>query len=713
MQKIFILLILVIINAYSYGQQPSANPQTALVLSARSYSDRIVLRYDPTTPILFHQANKVGYIVERANYTQGISLEKLNFEAIKGSPFVRWEDVQWKKALNDEMLRDSASANLAALAMAYSDQAINGGDLLKDGLTSLKEQQSNADMRYGFSLIAANRSRVAAEGLGIGVVDPTVTLGQTYVYRVRINQPIQNPAIDWVYIKVTCENFNDKYLRNDKLVKVVEDDGSITFSFPESVNYYAFTFERSDNDGLSYQKIIKTPVLNFRPTGFDGIANFAYRDSSLTDYKKYHYRIFVSTVFADELVLAEFIAMPRDKTPPSPPFLRSALHVKPNQVELNWETKDNSSGDLKGFTITRGVSENGEYQPISKGILPATSNSYIDQSFDQEGSNYYIVEAVDTAGNSSRSYPAYVTLIDSTPPAIPAITSAKIDSVGKIFIKVKPNSEKDFMGYQLLKANAKEHEFSIVLETFKDSLGRSTFTMNDSTTLNTLTKKIYYKVIAFDTHFNQSASSEIIELTKRDTIPPVSPLITGFAVNDSSVVLRFANSSSEDVVRNILLRRESANEKFDTLFSNSDLRISQFTDAKIGGGKQYEYAMIAKDDGGLQSKPSKSIYVKTILNNRIPMPKLDGSFDGKTKKITLSFLVDKQLENQKLKVELYKRSDKNAAWINFKNIDFEKGKAYQDDPEPGQNGMIYTVRLTDGNQKSSKFSNELELKFNQ
>lgn len=713
MQKIFILLILVIINAYSYGQQPSANPQTALVLSARSYSDRIVLRYDPTTPILFHQANKVGYIVERANYAQGISLEKLNFGAIKGSPFVRWDDVQWRKSLNDEMLRDSASANLAALAMAYSDQAINGGDLLKDGLTSLKEQQSNADMRYGFSLIAANRSKVAAEGLALRVVDPAVTLGQTYVYRVRINQPIQNPAIDWVYVKITCENFNDKYLRNDKLVKVVEDDGSITFSFPESVNYYAFTFERSDNDGLSYQKIIKTPVLNFRPTGFDGIANFAYRDSSLTDYKKYHYRIFVSTVFADELVLAEFVAMPRDKTPPTPPFLRSAIHIKPNQVELNWEMNGNGSDDLKGFTITRGALEDGEYKPISKGLLPATSNSYIDQSFDQEGSNYYIVEAVDTAGNSSRSYPAYVTLIDSTPPAIPAITSAKIDSVGKIFIKVTPNIEKDFMGYQLLKANAKEHEFSIVLETFKDSLGRSTFTMNDSTTLNTLTKKIYYKVIAFDTHFNQSASSEIIELTKRDTIPPVSPLITGFAVNDSSVVLRFANSSSEDVVRNILLRRESANAKFDTLFSNSDLRISQFTDTKITSGKQYEYAMIAKDDGGLQSKSSKSIQVKTLQNNRIPMPKLDGSFDGKTKKITLSFLVDKQLENQKLKVELYKRSDKNAAWINFKNIDFEKGKAYQDDPEAGQNGMFYTVRLTDGNQKSSKFSNELELKFNQ
>jgi fibronectin type 3 domain-containing protein len=411
--------------------------------------------------------------------------------------------------------------------------------------------------------------------------------------------------------------------------------------------------------------------------------------------------------------LSEFVAMPRDKTPPPAPFLISATHIKPGLVELRWEITGKPATDLTGFMIKRGVSENGDYNLISKGILPPASRSFTDEGFDQGGPNYYIVAAVDTAGNSSHSYPAYVTLIDSIPPAVPVISSAKIDSLGKIIIKVKPNTEKDFMGYQLLKANAREHEFSVVTETFKDSLGRTTFIMNDSTTLNTLTKNIYYKVIAFDTHFNQSEPSKIIELTKRDTIPPVSPLITGFAVKDSSVVIRFANSSSEDAVRNILLRRESAGSKFDTVFSNTNFRILSFTDSKIEAGKQYEYAMIAKDDGGLSSRISKSIQVKTLQNNRIPAPKLDGSYDAKTKKVSLSFLVDDRLKDRKLKVELYKRSDKNAAWINFRVIEFEKGKAIQDDPETSQIGMIYTVRLTDENNKTSKFSNELELKFKQ
>ena len=267
------------------------------------------------------------------------------------------------------------------------------------------------------------------------------------------------------------------------------------------------------------------------------------------------------------------------------------------------------------------------------------------------------------------------------------------------------------MGYQVLKANAKEHEFSVVTETFKDSLGRTTFTLNDSTTLNTLTKNIYYKVIAFDTHFNQSVPSKIIELTKRDTIPPVSPLITGFTVSDTSVVIIFVNSTSEDAARNILLRRESGKGKFDSIFFNTNTSVIKFTDTKITGGRQYEYAMIARDDGGLASKISRSIQIKTLLNNRIPAPTIQGSYDGQAKKVSLSFVVDEKVKNRQLKVEIYKRADEKSLWTTYKIIEFEKGKLFFDDAAEGQKGMIYTIRLTDANKNVSNFSNELQLKY--
>jgi fibronectin type 3 domain-containing protein len=583
---------------------------------------------------------------------------------------------------------------------------------MEDGLKSLKEQRDNADMKFGFALIAANRSKAAAEGLALRATDNEVVKGKTYMYRIRINQPMEDAKNDWTYLKVKCEAFDENYLKNNKAISLVEGDKNVSFSLPESEEYYAFNVERSDDNGNTYKRITGVPSLKLKPHGYTGKTDYGFADSNLINYKKYYYRILVSTLFADELLLSFFAATPSDKTPPPIPFLKSAEHTKPKEVELVWETTGNTTNDLKGFSVKRSNEEKGTYTLISKNILPPSSRKFVDENFNKEGSNYYVVEAIDTAGNISRSFPAYVTLIDSTPPAVPVVATAIIDSMGKVIIRIKPNAEKDFMGYQVLKANAADHEFSVVEETFKDSLGSTTFVVYDSTTLNTLTKNIFYKLIAFDTHFNQSEPSKIIQLKRRDTIPPVSPLITDFVINDSSVVITFANSGSEDVARNILLRRMRGKEKYDSIFSNKDISVTTFTDKKIIPGSEYEYAMIAKDDGGLFSKVSNSIVLKTLKNYRITAPVLNGSFDQNTKKISLSFIVDEKLKDRKLKIEIYKRADKNAAWIALKNIAFERGKTFLDEPEKGKKGMMYIVRLADENKNSSNFSNEVEVIFN-
>jgi len=712
MKTILIILPLVLIS-FLCRSQTQNETKPIIAITARSYADHIVLRYFATTPSLLNRANKVGYIIERAAYKDGVTVEKLPYAPVKGSPFMRWTDQLWESALKAADKNDTTNMKMAGFAMTLSDSNVRAskGNVFDGGLKTLQEERDNQDMKFAFALIAANRSKMAAEGLALRITDNDVVLGTTYVYRIHINEPTSNSGSEPAYVKIKCESFNDKYLVNNKAVKITEGDEKVSFAFPESKEYYAFNVERSDDGGNTYKKLTTTPTLKLKPHGYTGPSDYAYGDSSLINYKKYYYRLLVSTPFADDLLFAEFMAMPRDKTPPPAPFLKSATHIKPTQVELIWDMIGKQADDLKGFNVKRSDAIKGKYTLISKSILPVTARKYTDEGFDKDGINYYIVEAVDTAGNISQSFPAYVTLIDSIPPAVPVISSARIDSVGKITIKVKPNIEKDFMGYQVLKANAKDHDFSVILETFKDSLGRTTFTMYDSTTLNTLTKNIYYKVIAFDTHFNQSEASKVIELKKRDTIPPVSPLITGFAINDTSVVISFANSSSEDAVLNILLRRESGKAKFDTAFSNTNIKVTRFIDKNIIGGRQYEYAMIAKDDGGLSSKISNSIQLKTLLNNRIPAPKLDGSYDANTKKVSLNFVVDDKLKNRKLKIEIYKRDNKLSDWNILKTIDFEKGKPFLDDATDGQSGSNYTVRLTDENNKSSNFSNEIELKF--
>ena len=712
MKVIFYTTLFCLLSFVASAQnEPETKPSMAVI--ARSNGTTIELRYFPSTPALLTKGYQIGYHVERANFRAGVAFENLTYLPIKGSPFLIWNEQQWEATFKGVDNKDSTQIKLAAFAMALSDPSANAkvGDVLDGGLKSIKEERDNQDMKFAFALIAANRSKLAAQGLALRVTDAEITTGAEYVYRVSMKEKDTKELLAIGYTKIKAGSFNQNYLKNNQLIKLVEGDQKISISFPDSKEYYAFNIERSSNQGATYQRITTEPALKLKAHGYTGETDYGFADSGLVNYQKYFYRVLVATPFADDLLLAEFVAMPRDKTPPPAPFLQTATHIKPKQVELIWEMPNTPTKDLKGFNIKRSHEIKGVYSPISKTLLPINTRKYVDESFEKDGSNYYVVESIDTAGNVNQSFPLYVTLIDSTPPAIPTISFARIDSLGKITIQIKPNTEKDFMGYQLLKANAKEHDFSIVEETFKDSTGSTKFTLVDSTTLNTLTKNIYYKVIAFDTHFNQSEPSKIIELTKRDTIPPVSPLITGFHLTDSTVVIEFANSSSEDAAKNLLLRRETGKEKFDTLFVNNKESIVQFTDKNIMGGVSYEYAMYARDAGGLLSKSSNHIFLKTILNNRIPAPLLKGNYNAGSKNISLEFILDEKMKKGKIMVELFKRSDANAVWVSTNLIEYEKGKAFVEQAPTAAKSMIYCIRLIDDNKRVSNFSNEVELKF--
>ena len=685
-------ILITLFSFFALATQAQQEEQTPVGIIARSYNDHIVLRLFPKSITVLQVANANGYTVERAQMITGANVQKLSYTAVKGSPFKRMKEQDLENELAKSNGDDSTERNLTGLVYGITDSAAapQAGDVLENGIESLKKKKDEDDMKYMMVIMATSMSKTASKGLALWVEDNDVSIGQTYVYKVKLNNPKMDLPNDWQYINVKCEKFNENYLRSDKAIKLDEGDTKITFSFPESNEYFAFNVERSIDGGKKYESLTSVPSIKL----------------------KYYYRVLVSTPFADKLVLSEFSAMPRDKTPPPAPFLKTAEHIKPKEVKLTWEMDKQNLSDLKGFTIKRSSKNEGPYAIISNNQLPANTRTYIDKSFDSTGQNYYIVEAFDTANNKSVSFPVYVTLIDSTPPAIPVITKAIIDSVGKITIIIKPNTEKDFMGYQLLKANESDHEFSIVEDTYKDSLGATTFTLFDSTTLQSLTPHVYYKLIAFDTHYNQSESSKIIELKRPDTIPPVSPIIKNFKLSDSSITILFANSSSVDVVSNYLLRREVNKEKFDTVFVNRDNKVVSFTDTKFTGGKQYEYTMIAKDDSKLISKKSRSIIISTIANNKVPTPIIQAAYNPQQKAVVITYKTSGPLKTKKATIEIYKRKSKEADWAIFKTVELDVNKSIIDDKLDKSASVFYIAKIVDENKNSSNFSKPVEAKIN-
>jgi uncharacterized protein len=695
------LFILVICNI-SIAQNALENRVTAM---SRSYNNKIVLRLFNSSPASLIVGNKKGYIIQKADFKSG-ELSNLSFINIQNSFSYRMNEDSANVYIERNKITDSFEREMAGLAYFLTEdkgQKTND-DILTEGTSSLKEHIQDEAMKFFMINIACNRSKLAAKVMGLWVEDENVIVGKTYVYRVKINDDNN----DWFYIKVNCENFNPKYLLKNDSITLNEGDSKIDFKFPEGDDFYAFNVNRSNFNHNNYVRLNKEPILKITPNEAIAKTDYVYGDSTLINYKIYYYQIWVNTPFGDELIYAEFSAMPRDKTAPDAPYIKSALHIKPNQVEIKWEMKDKNSNDLKGFNISLGNDNAGPFKKLNKNLLPTNKLTYIDESFSLDTTNFYVVEAIDTAGNISRSFPAYVTLIDSIPPATPIIASAIIDSLGRVIIKMIPNKEKDFLGYEVQKANQRDHEFSTISQTFLDSInGNTTFVIYDTTTLNTLTKHIYYKVIAYDTHFNQSPASAIIELKRRDTIPPVPPILTNFKLTDTTVVLTFANSSSDDLEANYLLRKEANTSKFDTIFINKNAEISQYVDTKIIGGKTYEYTMMAIDDSGLKSKFSRSLIIKTILNDNLPTPKLTGRLDVKSNEVTLNVETDSKLKGEKVYVEISKRKNNKAVWNVWKTIELDKANNFID--QNYAKGQIYIVRLLDAESKSSNYSKPLTL----
>jgi hypothetical protein len=706
-RKLIFLLILIIGSHSMFAQAVDGPP---IVITARSYEDRIVLRYFATTPQLFKVANQSGYIIEKAMAVSNQSKEQLTYTPIKNSPYKRWNEDQWTAGFKQKTIADSNETNLAGLAMGLTEgnAFMATGDMLSDNLKSLNEIRNKVGNNFSFTIMASLQSKLAAEGLGLWAEDKEVQVGKNYWYRIRVNQTSVNKN-DWVYIAVQCKPFSQLYLKNDTLVKVVPGDQTIQFSFPESLDYFAYFIYRKDAATKPYKKLTPTPSIQLTPIDFEGTGRYGYVDSGLINYQRYQYKITVITPFADELVLGEFTAMPKDLTPPPAPNLTTAKHMAPKEIMLQWNMLAKLPTDFKGFNIGRSNNDNDGFKKINTQLLPANVNTFKDTKFTTDQSLYYIVEAVDTAGNSSYSFPLMVALVDSTPPAAPVIQSAIIDSVGKITIRFKPNTEKDFLGYQLMKANAADHDFSIVYQSFNDSTDEKVFVLYDSTTLNTLTKKIYYKAIAFDSHFNQSVDSKIIEVKRPDTIPPIAPMIVDYRISDTAIQLTYVPSESEDVVTQYLFRKEISANKVDTLMVSPDLTKSSFSDNSFNSGKQYEYTMIAKDDAGLFSKLSPPIVIMSPKQTRLPKPVVTATYSKDKNEISLSFSVNTFLDENNTSVIIYAKNNLEASWNKLEIVPYKKNTSHIVKPQSDNKELFFSIVLVDKQGRSSVFSEPLKL----
>jgi len=634
---------------------------------ARPAEDSVVLRWAPTTPHGWRIGNRIGYLIQRKT-AQGESV------LLTPQPIRPWEVEPWA----DWMERDSANAFVGIAVYAlYGDTTLIGmaDSLGQDTLDTNAERNANL---FGYSLFAADNDPDIATALGLRFVDKTVKRGVRYTYTITLAKAqayrVEPGTVDAAAGKTAAGPAPKNCTANGM-------DGRIQLRWEPApgISYSAYNVFRSENRGRTYARLNATPIAIVTPADRDVPALGVFMDTTIVNYRKYRYQVKGIDAFGETGKAAEVDAYGRDLTPPPQPMVMNAEQIGKAKLRMRWDMTDRP-GDLAGFNVMRSAHADSSYKKINRLLLPAAAREFTDEkAIDREP--YYIITALDTAGNAAQSFPLYGMLVDTIPPAVPAGLRGTVDSVGRVTLVWKRNREANILGYRVLRANAPDHEFTQLT----GSVHRDTMYV-DSIDVTSLTRNVYYRIAAVNARFGHSEMSAPLALRRHTTTLPTPPVFTDVIAGDQSVELHWAVNSTDRLRAIVLLRRSLAaegapaaratpgrsgtagmhGERWGTLVT-LPAPASVFVDKRVVQKTTYEYQVAVVDSNRQSSLAERPVQARPFdAGLRPAVRKLTAAFEKKSDGIRLEWTYQERQSDQ-LYFVIY-RSVEGGEFIPLKSV---------------------------------------------
>lgn len=616
---------LLYLKAYSQSKNFGV---TELKVLARPSMDSIVLRWSSMDFAMWLKGNQYGYSVERYTIIRDKKVlakpEKriLTHTVLRPRPLDGWES----------LVKRSKYGAIAAQALyGGSFQLTTQGSDVFQIVNKVKENEQ----RYAIALLAADLSAEVSTFLGLRFADKEVRKGEKYLYRVVCIPQPGDTLRGSVYVE--AEDY-----KLPEPVEFTADTKDNLVSMKWNPSYYygtytAFIVERSEN-GKDFKSISQDPLITM--TGQEG-SRYQYATDSLPDKtKQYYYRLRGLSPFGESGPPSKAVSAKSTIEVNEAPHIIQGISEDNKTLKIDWEFPVKLNDGLKGFQIRRTEKPSQPGKVVNGELLSKQLRSFTD--INPQNTNYYQVVALTLNGKEFKSPVYYAQLIDSIPPAAPTGLSGKVNESGKITLSWKANPEPDLYGYRIYRGNFKSEEFFQV--TMKPL---QTISFLDSVNLKTLNREIHYQITAIDKRQNQSALSAILTLQLPDKVKPVPPLFLPVTSSREGVNLQWTRSSSDDVSRYDLYRREGQVWKKITTQIQTNDSSYQFTDRTSLEGKSSVYTVVAVDQSDLESDPASPVSGTKILNPIKPAVVLGNvDVDRVNKKITLKWNYDQPEVNQ-------------------------------------------------------------------
>ncbi|MFY7826694.1 MAG: fibronectin type III domain-containing protein [Flectobacillus sp.] len=639
MKKLFYIFMLLFLMGLNTQAQKSSNPKLQLLV--RNYQDSVVLRWAPTSAAQWLFASQKGYRIQKTiiskNANQGVST------LLTPNKFLplTLEDVKKRYSKQDSYVG-------AAVQSLYNPKASTTFEASVGGIIQKSNEQNS---RYASAMLSADYSANAATVLGLRWVDKEPKNPEDIImYKVWVDTDAKSAIkVDTATVVLFANQFSNVYA--PITAGILQGDSQVTlrwYRMSLDGEFSGYLIERSE-DGKNFKTItanpyIQTPAdehtLKQDSLTYKGIPNpsslITYIDSNLVNYRKYYYRVVGIDPFGVYSPVSEvMIGSPKDFTPPAKPKNVKIKVLDNKEVVVSWE-KAGSVSDLKGYVIAKGGSVAGPFNFIKKEVLSNQNLSFTDFSPEPYTGRYYVVGAVDTAGNVNYAMPVVANIEDRTPPRALSSLSANATLQGKVTIDWPASTEPDVAVYKVYRAYRKDAKNYTLLTPFGIPNSEFTDSIPDKTLLN---KQLYYKIVVVDLSNNHSDYSPAVLAKLPDSNPPTSPVFEQVLVEQNGIRLNIIPSSSDDVSLHILYKKNPKG-MWDILKTFSGLLNSNinFKDSEVSSGQRYEYKVEAEDYAKLKSKPEFSQSILYVgENGKASIEGLKVNYDSNQKLVTLDW----------------------------------------------------------------------------
>ncbi|MEK3913484.1 cohesin domain-containing protein [Paenibacillus sp. FSL H7-0331] len=341
-----------------------------------------------------------------------------------------------------------------------------------------------------------------------------------------------------------------------------------------------------------------------------------------------------------------------------------------SQVNLNW----NSVMGATGYNIKRSITAGGPYSTIASSVAGL---SYTDTTVTNGITYYYVVSAVNAAGESTNS-----TQVSATPQApLPATPINLTGQAGNSQVSLSWSISAMATGYNIKRSTTNGGPYTTI------SSSTATATYSDISVVNGTT---YYYVVSAINAAGESANSNQVAVTPQAPLPaaPTTPILTAQSGNAQNTLTWTASSgaTSYDVKRST-----TPTGPYTTITSSVYSNVySTYTDTSVVNGTTYYYVVSASNAGGSSVNSNEVSLTPQALE-----PTLNIVITEEKVKVGQEFTANVELKNV---ANIY-AEDFTVKYDNtkFDYLGFESVTGYQVYNQPtDQNGTLRFIIASQG-----------------